>query len=203
MLALTASDIMTCGVVTLPAELPLRDAARVLIQNHISGAPVVDARRRCVGVLSAMDFVRQVGRRDEMTPRHPATLPATCGFQAKHNGLDRKEITTCTLPPGVCSIQVKHVGPQGKDVVVCSEPHSVLADWQMVEVEKLPTDAVSHYMTADPVTVPTDTSIITLARMMIDAHIHRVIVVDEEDRPIGIVSSIDILAALARMEEPE
>jgi CBS domain-containing protein len=33
--------------------------------------------------------------------------------------------------------------------------------------------------------------------MMIDAHIHRVIVVDEEERPIGIVSNTDVLAALA------
>jgi len=37
-----------------------------------------------------------------------------------------------------------------------------------------------------------------LANMMIDAHIHRVIVVDSNERPIGIVSTTDILAAVAR-----
>jgi predicted transcriptional regulator len=35
-----------------------------------------------------------------------------------------------------------------------------------------------------------------LARMMLDAHIHRVIVVDEQNRPVGVVSSTDILAAV-------
>jgi CBS domain-containing protein len=33
---------------------------------------------------------------------------------------------------------------------------------------------------------------------MVDAHIHRVLVVVDESRPQGIVSSTDILAAVAR-----
>ena len=36
-----------------------------------------------------------------------------------------------------------------------------------------------------------------LARMMLDAHIHRVIVVDRNGKPIGLVSSTDILAVVA------
>jgi predicted transcriptional regulator len=35
---------------------------------------------------------------------------------------------------------------------------------------------------------------------MIEAHIHRVIVVDERDQPIGIVSSTDILGAVAQAD---
>jgi CBS-domain-containing membrane protein len=37
----------------------------------------------------------------------------------------------------------------------------------------------------------------SLARRMLDASIHRVIVVDEDNHPIGIVSSTDIMAAVA------
>jgi len=33
--------------------------------------------------------------------------------------------------------------------------------------------------------------------MMVDAHIHRIIVVDGEGRPIGVVSSTDLVAAMA------
>jgi CBS domain-containing protein len=33
---------------------------------------------------------------------------------------------------------------------------------------------------------------------MIDAHIHRILVVGEDNRPCGIVTSTDILAAVAR-----
>jgi CBS domain-containing membrane protein len=69
--------------------------------------------------------------------------------------------------------------------------------WQVGDEETLPTDDVGNYMTADPVTVPPSTSIVELARKMTDAHIHRIIVVDAQHRPIGVVSSPDILAALA------
>ena len=40
-----------------------------------------------------------------------------------------------------------------------------------------------------------------LARRMIDVHIHRVIVVDQSGKPIGIVSSTDVLAALAQADQ--
>jgi CBS domain-containing protein len=43
---------------------------------------------------------------------------------------------------------------------------------------------------------------VELARAMLDAHIHRVIVVDELQRPIGIVSTTDILAAVANRDLP-
>ncbi len=75
------------------------------------------------------------------------------------------------------------------------------ADWQMYDTRNLPTDAVRNFMTRQPVTARSDTPVGELARIMVDAHIHRVIVVDEDDRtPVGIVTSTDILGAVARCE---
>jgi isocitrate dehydrogenase len=67
-----------------------------------------------------------------------------------------------------------------------------------VDKDRLPADEVDDYMTDDPVTVPPNASIIELARRMIDAHVHRLIVVDAENRPVGVVSSTDVLAAVAQ-----
>jgi len=75
------------------------------------------------------------------------------------------------------------------------------AAWQMVDPDLLPEDAVHNYMTHDPVQVSPATTICALARMMIDAHIHRVIVVDVTGKPVGIVSSTDVLAAVARADQ--
>jgi CBS domain-containing protein len=48
---------MTTTVVTVPETMSLRGAARLLSQASITGAPVVDHSGRCVGVLSATDFL--------------------------------------------------------------------------------------------------------------------------------------------------
>jgi CBS-domain-containing membrane protein len=76
----------------------------------------------------------------------------------------------------------------------------VCADWQVVEVGSLPLDEVGLYMTTDVVTVAPHTGIVELARMMLDAHIHRVIVVDARRRPVGVLSTTDVLAAVANAE---
>lgn len=75
-----------------------------------------------------------------------------------------------------------------------------VCSWQIVESQAGSADRVADYMNHDPVCVAPHTTIGDIARMMIDAHIHRVIVVDAVRHPIGIVSSTDILAAVALAE---
>lgn len=196
-LALTAGDLMNRAVVRLPETMSLRDAARLLLQHQIGGAPVVDRQGRCVGALTAVDFLRLADRRED--PSRPAAppLPYSCSFQERRRLPDGKEVTLCVLPPGVCPLQAKQE-VAGQEWVVCSEPHCVLADWQVVDVERLPENEVRYFMTAGPITVTPAASIRQLARLMTGAHIHHVFVVDEAQRPVGVVSSTDLLAALAR-----
>jgi CBS domain-containing membrane protein len=61
-LDLTAADLMSHEVVTLYKDMALPDAARRLAAAGISGAPVVGADGRCVGVLSKSDLARVVGQ---------------------------------------------------------------------------------------------------------------------------------------------
>jgi len=78
---------------------------------------------------------------------------------------------------------------------------SMCSAWQIVEGAAHASICVEDYMTKDPVLVPPSTRIGELARMMMDAHIHRLIVIDTPSQhPIGIVSSMDILAVLVRLE---
>ena len=57
---------------------------------------------------------------------------------------------------------------------------------------------VRHLMTTPAVTVHTGTSLARAAQLMVTRHIHRLVVVDEEDAPIGVVSSLDLLRALLK-----
>jgi CBS domain-containing protein len=56
---LRVSDVMTSPVMTLGPHLTAREAARMLDKHRISGAPVVDKRRRVLGVVSQSDLIHQ------------------------------------------------------------------------------------------------------------------------------------------------
>jgi CBS domain-containing protein len=169
-LGLTSRDVMTRDVVCLSEEMPMREAARLLLRNRISGAPVVDSLGRCTGVISNTDFLNFAENHGQMVSR-----PASSAVRAGRTGAKRD------IVPG-------RIG------CVCT-------DWEVLDVEEFPLDAVRHFMTHDPVTVAAETPIQEVARKMIDAQIHRVIVVDHERKPIGIVTSTDLLAALAYSDE--
>jgi CBS domain-containing membrane protein len=148
-LNLTAADLMTAPVITIPQETSLREAASMLCRTSVSGAPVVDAAGRCIGVLSSKDFVTWVEKGGE------------AGTQCK--------------------------------------PTTFIAPWgELINIDDSADTEIRHYMTVEPVTAAPATPIGDLAQTMVDAHIHRVLVVVDRDRPRGIVTSTDILAAVAR-----
>ena len=76
----------------------------------------------------------------------------------------------------------------------------VCCDWQIDGLDDVPEDEVSRYMTTSVVATGPETRVGELARWMRDAHIHRVVIVDDRRRPVGVVSSMDVLAAVARMD---
>jgi CBS domain-containing protein len=145
LLALTAADLMTAPVLTIPQETSLREAARLLSRSSVTGAPVVDAAGRCLGVLSSSDFVTWAGK------------------------------------GGGEGVKTTFLAPWG--------------EW--ISIDDSPDEEIRHYMTTPPVTVAPATPVAELSQKMVEAHIHRVLVVEDE-RPRGIVTASDVLAAVAR-----
>lgn len=142
-LQMTAADLMHADPVTIKTTESMQSAAELLSKRQLSGVPVIDDNGRCVGVLSATDFVQWMDR------TKPETPPIADPFYR----IER---------PG-----------------------------------RVPLEPVSEWMTADPVTVSRERNVADIARMMLVAHIHRVIVVDNDDRPVGIVTTTNILSAVA------
>jgi CBS domain-containing protein len=54
-----ASDVMTTAVVTVRPEATVADVARLMLDRHISGVPVVDDRERLVGIVTEGDLMRR------------------------------------------------------------------------------------------------------------------------------------------------
>lgn len=53
----SAAEVMKTDVITVAPNEHIRDALAMMVENHVSGLPVVDGRGRCVGVLSAFDIL--------------------------------------------------------------------------------------------------------------------------------------------------
>lgn len=189
----TAADLMSRDPITISHEMSLRAAAQRLFKNQISGAPVVDRKGRCIGMLCASDFVHWAAEGAKGV--NDVLLPV-CPYQIKGHLLTGEEAVICMLAEGSCPFQQMRPTTGGRHAALCLRTNDDLCDWRQV-TKSLPTERVSRYITADVVTVGPQSTLSELARTMIDAHIHRVIVVDEEQKPVGIVSSTDILAAVA------
>lgn len=56
-----AKDIMTTDVATIAPDMEVAEIAKILMDNKISGVPVVDASGETVGMVSEGDLLQQVG----------------------------------------------------------------------------------------------------------------------------------------------
>jgi len=61
-----ARDIMNKNVITVQEDASIEELARVLTENHISGAPVVNKEGKLVGIVTDADLIHK-----ETNPRAP------------------------------------------------------------------------------------------------------------------------------------
>jgi CBS-domain-containing membrane protein len=54
---MTVADVMTNFVVVTPEYTPVAEVAGQLLDHRVGALPVVDCRRRVIGVISAADLV--------------------------------------------------------------------------------------------------------------------------------------------------
>jgi predicted transcriptional regulator len=147
--SLKVTDAMAPHLVTISAHSTMGEAADILCEHQITGAPVVDERKQCVGVISSSDFVHCKAEELEMSHVHSAA-------STDHFSRSRSEASH---------------------------------------------DLVRHHMTPTVKTVVDDSFLLEAARRMCREHIHRLIVVNCEDKPIGILTSLDLLATLIGVVE--
>jgi CBS domain-containing protein len=75
-------DVMTIDVVTVNEYDTVREAAKILAECNISGAPVLDAEGELVGILTESDILRSVkGAADEVRMVFPSVNPMGIMFE--------------------------------------------------------------------------------------------------------------------------
>jgi CBS domain-containing protein len=93
-----AKDVMTSPVVTVGPEASVMDVAKLLLDRHISAAPVVDASGTLLGVVSEGDLMRRPEAGTERRPSWWLTLISEPQDEAreylKSHGLHARDVMT-------------------------------------------------------------------------------------------------------------
>ena len=109
-------DVMTRNVISVTANEPVLTAARLMLQNRISGLPVVDAAGKLVGIVTEGDFLR----RGELGTqrRRPRWLEFLIG-------------------PGRLATEYVHACGRKVDEIMTRDPYSVSEDESLEQVVEL------------------------------------------------------------------
>ena len=67
--SISARDIMLTNVVTVSYAAPLSEVERLLVENRISGMPVVNEAGHVVGVVSVKDLIERYAEDPDSRPR--------------------------------------------------------------------------------------------------------------------------------------
>ncbi|HSL83520.1 MAG TPA: CBS domain-containing protein [Thermoanaerobaculia bacterium] len=79
---ITAADLMNPEVLTVPEDMTVRELAGFLMDNEITGAPVVNREGRLVGVVSVVDIADAAAGEEEGDGEGSGQAPPREGFHA-------------------------------------------------------------------------------------------------------------------------
>ena len=187
--ALTAENVMDRNCLIIPQQMLVREAARLLHGKRSHVAAVVDTTGQCVGTMRAADVFRWI---EAYCPDVAVRPGLACPYQVRGRLLNGDEAVICTLAHGSCTFQEVQPTTGGRHTDVCLRP----------EREDFPFGAAPRYMTTNFASVRSRSNLIEMVRRIVDTSASDLVVLDEFDRPAGIVSATDILVTVVeRMRE--
>ncbi len=189
---LTAADLMSCPVDTIEASMSLREVVHTLIEKDINRLLVTE-KGKPVGVISISDFVASIAREEKPQRETVADVMSDAILVCRDKTPLISAARTMTQA-GWRSVLV---------VDVKGKPQGVVSGKDLLPFvengidEKLTVSDVMH----PALTIDMNASLREAADLMIQKHHHRLIVIDQDDPqafPLGIISSYDIVAEMAR-----
>ena len=179
----TVRDIMQTEVVTIGADDSARTLARLLADAEISGVPVLDGNDRVVGVASTTDLVRLAAGDAEVSLSNAMLAPSL----DRSADLDEEELDDALA-----------ADPYGFFLPEDS-PYRGAALFDQLPESAFDRVTVAEVMTPVSFSVGPDVAVTDLCDYLVRGRIHRALVV-EDGELLGIVTSHDVLRAVARLE---
>jgi CBS domain-containing protein len=189
MRAMTAGELMSTPLKAIEAEAPAGEAAHQMRQEGIHRLLVIEGGRP-VGVISVSDIVANLG--------HAAVERRTVAEVMSRGLFVCREETPLVA---VARAMTQH---RSRSMVVVGETGQPLGivtgiDLLAFDEQGLEHQTVSQVMRS-PIAIPPTATLPEAADMMIQRHIHRLLVVDPDhphSLPLGLISTSDIVAEMA------
>ncbi|MGE5463275.1 MAG: CBS domain-containing protein [Syntrophothermus sp.] len=190
---MTAGDLMTSPIASMDIDTPVQEAARRMADRDIHRMLVTD-HDRPIGIISISDFVAGIAEQEPLKRETVGDVMSDTFLVCRENTPVLSAARTMSQA-GWRSIIVVNSG---------GKPQGLLAGRDLLRLAGSPVDeslVVSQFMNRNLITTDINSSLQQAADLMIQNHRHRVIVVDKDDPesfPLGVISSMDIVAAMAR-----
>ena len=190
---LSAGDLMSYPIISVDVNATLNDAAKLLIEKDVNRLLVTE-NGKPVAMLSGSDFVASIARSEQINRGSVADVMSDAVLVCR----DKTPVASVARAMTDAHYRsVLVVDPKGKPVGVVSEKDLIPLIQNGGVEDSLTVVDIMHEM----LTVDVHASLREAADLMIQNHHHRVVVVDQNDPeafPLGIVSSFDIVAEMAK-----
>ncbi len=214
---LPAEDVMTRKVISIGADASVREAVERLVGREFRALPVVDGDGRVAGVVSSGDLVARAGlgariellsamsehaRRGfldqlpartvgEIMSRDPATVRTTDSLAAATHLMAERRLKRLPVVDKAGGL----VGVLARSDVLRAVGETFPRD--VAEAGEHPGAlTVGELMRADAPVVRSDAALSGLLDAIVSTRLNRAVVVDAEERVIGVVSGADIIGAV-------
>lgn len=193
MRTMTAGDLMTSPVEMITSDTPSRDAAVRMTRDSIRRLLVVEGDTP-VGVISVSDFLAELAVKSAVKREYVSDVMSDAYLVCR----DKTPVTAAArsmVDSGWRSVVV--ADPHGKPLGVFSGLDLLCYS----ESEQIPHSVMVTDVMHAPLVINIDASLQEAAKLMIDNHHHRVLVIDpahEDSLPLGVISSFDVVSEMAK-----
>lgn len=189
---MTASDLMSKPVDSAEANMPLTEAAQIMIEKDINRLLVTD-NGKPVGVISLSDFVASIAQQEK--PRRDTV-----------GDVMSDAILVCRDKTPIISAARTMTQIGWRSVLVVDAKGTALGVISGKDLMPLLKNGVDEKSTVSEfmhpaLTIDINAKLQEAADMMIKNHHHRLVVIDKNNPkafPLGVISSFDIVAEMAR-----
>lgn len=221
----TAADVMTRDPITIHADTPVDEAGQLMIQHGIKRLPVVSAEDRLVGIVSRLDVLRTVASGVRLGAELPAETEASPAGARVAGDIVIRDVPTVDPGAPLVTVLDQLVSSKFRRVVVTdvearvvglitdaallseatSEARPGLLEilaarfpWSSKEPPspRLDAETAADVMLTDVFSIQQDTALSEVLCEMVERGVKRLVVVDDEERLVGLVERQTLLQAL-------